>query len=325
MSEETPGPVPVLTWSASRKSIIRAMFEAQKVLGPAKLDKKNGHLNTKYASLESVLKAYQPYTDQGILLTQGASMEADELILQTTLTHVDSEEWVTSVLKVRTHVPESGPPKAGEDKKKARNLLHELGSAITYLRRYAIPPMTGIIAGEDNDGSFGKGKGQPERQQQPPQEVRATPDELERFRAKFNDLAARRFNNTRQADAWLKEQEPSLTSAYKRRLGQILHALAQLPETVAPPSDDDRLSPEKEQKRLFAVLKEKGLEYGEAVCWWAGQNCGWPVGDKGRPSVKSTEPHLVRLASRMLQDMEPDQVAMIFEDYRCWKEDNAKK
>lgn len=98
------------------------------------------------------------------------------------------------------------------------------------------------------------------------------------------------------------------------------------PGASAVPAEDVTEDHAFEQRRFFAVLKEKGLEahYEGAVCWWAGETCGWAKGKKDRPSLSATEPQNVRLASNMLTDMDADQVALILEDYRCWKEDNAK-
>lgn len=103
------------------------------------IEKKNGgSYSFMYAPLDSILEATRkPLTDNGIALVQ----MLDEGALITSLIHEGG-----GIVSGRLDLP-------------AASDIKELGSAITYLRRYAIQAALGIAAEDDDDGSGANGDG----------------------------------------------------------------------------------------------------------------------------------------------------------------------
>jgi hypothetical protein len=120
-----------------------ALAKAQAAFPTVKRDKevkvttKSGATYTfKYAPLESILAAVRgPLSSNGLVLVQ----MLDEGALVTTLLH------------------ESGASIGGRVDLPTTTNIQELGSAVTYLRRYAIQAMLGIAAEEDDDGNSAAG------------------------------------------------------------------------------------------------------------------------------------------------------------------------
>jgi hypothetical protein len=120
-------------------ALAAALAKAQAGFTPVKRDKTvtvqkktGGSYSFKYAPLESVLDAVrQPLADNGLVVLQ----VLDEGNLVTSLIHESGATLTGSV-----------PIPPGSD-------IKELGSAITYLRRYALQALLGIAAEDDDDGS----------------------------------------------------------------------------------------------------------------------------------------------------------------------------
>lgn len=116
-----------------------ALAKAQSGFAPVKRDKTvtvqkktGGSYSFKYAPLESVLDAVrQPLADNGLVVVQ--VLDAGNLV--TSLIHESG-----AVLTGSVPIPPGGD-------------IKELGSAITYLRRYALQALLGIAAEDDDDGS----------------------------------------------------------------------------------------------------------------------------------------------------------------------------
>lgn len=112
--------------------IVKALAKAQGQFKVAVFDKKNPHFKSSYASLESVHNAIR----EGMSLNGLAiSHLIDEGKMLTTLFHA-SGEWLACELKL----PEGLSPQ-------------QLGSALTYFRRYSICCLLAIPSGEDDDGN----------------------------------------------------------------------------------------------------------------------------------------------------------------------------
>lgn len=85
-----------------------------------------------------------------------------------------------------------------------------------------------------------------------------------------------------------------------------------------PPQDEPRLDWETEKKRFMAVLGEKRVKYDDSVKRWAAQRCGWPVPEgQTLPSIKTTPPHLIQVASDYLQEISADEFAAQLEEARA--------
>jgi hypothetical protein len=124
-------------------ALTAALAKSQSAFGAVKRDKKvivqtksGGSYSFDYAPLETILAAVrQPLADNGLVILQ----TLDDGALVTTLLH------------------ESGGQVSGRMALPAANDIKELGSTITYLRRYAIQALLGIAAEDDDDGSRATG------------------------------------------------------------------------------------------------------------------------------------------------------------------------
>jgi ERF superfamily len=105
---------------------------------------------SKYADLASIMEAARaPLAANGLAVTQALHVpEEGGLCLITTLLHT-SGQWIAS----RHPLPTVPRP-------------HELGSALTYARRYSYASLVGIVAEEDDDAEAAQQAGQ--RQGQAP-------------------------------------------------------------------------------------------------------------------------------------------------------------
>ena len=108
-----------------------ALVAAQAELKVVEKEAINPFFKSKYADLPAIVKEYQRvFPKHGLAVTQipeGAG-------LRTTIVHI-SGEFISSVA----------------DLKPVKNDPQAIGSAITYMRRYALAAVCGIVAAEDDD------------------------------------------------------------------------------------------------------------------------------------------------------------------------------
>lgn len=122
--------------------IAAALAKAQGEMGGAVKDSANPFFKSKYADLSSVWDACRaPLTKNGIAVIQSPSAEGLRVSVDTLLTHT-SGQWMRGTVSVN----------AKEDSPQA------VGSAITYLRRYALQSFAGV-APEDDDAEAAHGRG----------------------------------------------------------------------------------------------------------------------------------------------------------------------
>ena len=137
----------------------QALAKAQAEFKPIRFDSQaqlGGGRNYRYASIAAILDGVRPILNKhGILLSQEPSQN-DGVVSVTTRLSL-GEQSISSTL--------SAPMSRGG--------FHELGSAITYLRRYGLASMLGVAAEEDEDGhaaqstsGAGKGTAAPKRARQ---------------------------------------------------------------------------------------------------------------------------------------------------------------
>lgn len=129
----------------------KAMLEAQKKIKHAIKDSKNPHLKNKYASLNAVLDEVKPIlNDNGLVLTQHVvNGPAGHVVVMTRITHAESGAFTQDQLPVPVKHKFKDGVDLGPD-------AQELGSAITYGRRYGLLAMC-AIASEDDDGELATG------------------------------------------------------------------------------------------------------------------------------------------------------------------------
>jgi hypothetical protein len=112
--------------------IVKALAKAQSQFKVAVFDKKNPHFKSSYASLESVHNAVREgLSANGLAIAH--LIEDGKMV--TTLFHT-SGEWIGCELAL----PANLSPQ-------------QLGSALTYFRRYSICCLLAIPSGEDDDGN----------------------------------------------------------------------------------------------------------------------------------------------------------------------------
>ena len=115
-------------------SIYKKLNEFKKSVGAIKKDSTNPHYKNKYASNESVLDTIEkPLLDAGL----GFIQCVEDLNLITTIYDTESDNILTSKIPLILN----------------KNDMQQLGSAITYARRYGLVSMFGLEQ-EDDDGNL---------------------------------------------------------------------------------------------------------------------------------------------------------------------------
>jgi hypothetical protein len=134
--------------SESRELLYTAMAKAQGELSPAPKSSINPHFKSRYADLATCMEAARPVLAKYDLFVSQAistSIETQTVAVTTTIGH-KSGQWMASTVEC----------------KPARGLLpQEVGTAATYLRRYAFSAMIGLITEEDDDGNKAQGLDKP--------------------------------------------------------------------------------------------------------------------------------------------------------------------
>lgn len=143
--------------------LAKALLNVQRQLHPIPKDAENPFTKSWYASLKSVMAACRDaLLDNGIWLCQyPVPVDAPGCLgLVTKLTHAESGQWQSSLAVVP--MPKTDP--------------QGMGSAITYLRRYSLTAMLGMVT-EDDDGerakSGQKSESRPKRTANRPQTLKA--------------------------------------------------------------------------------------------------------------------------------------------------------
>lgn len=117
--------------------IAKALAAAQAEMSNAVLNKTNPHFKSRYADLAAIRDAVMPaLTKHGIAVIQLPTIHNGAFVLITHLRHGGGE------------IIESIYPLPGSSGKP-----QEIGSAITYARRYSLAAMCGISAEEDDDAN----------------------------------------------------------------------------------------------------------------------------------------------------------------------------
>jgi hypothetical protein len=124
-------------------ALAAALAKAQATMGHASKTAENPHFRSRYADLAAVIEATRgPLAAQGLAMVQCPFREGQEVGMVTRLLHA-SGEWIESRLTVLVPQPTA----------------QAVGSALTYLRRYAWQSMVGLAADDDDDGTAAVGPG----------------------------------------------------------------------------------------------------------------------------------------------------------------------
>lgn len=120
-----------------------ALAKAQGAMKVAVFDRQNPHFKNRYASLAATIDAIRtPLADNGLSITQTTHVRDGAFVLITTLRHA-SGQWVASEYPL----PIAAKPQ-------------ELGSALTYARRYSVAAIASIAADDDDDAEGARVQGQ---------------------------------------------------------------------------------------------------------------------------------------------------------------------
>lgn len=121
----------------SDKAFIKAVGEIQN----PKLDGTNPHFRSKYATLEAVLRTIKPVLlKHGLVVVQMPTMAENGVTVETCIVS-ESDVIISSSMTMK---PKDNSP-------------HAVGSCITYIRRYALMSIFGIVGEEDDDGNNAQG------------------------------------------------------------------------------------------------------------------------------------------------------------------------
>lgn len=122
--------------SEDLKELYSALAKAQQEMESAKLDSKNPFFKSTYADLPSVIKASRPYlAKNGLAIIQRImTTENGSLYLATRLCHT-SGQWIESDMPITP----------------SKNSIQDIGSYITYVKRYAYSAMVGVVGDDDDD------------------------------------------------------------------------------------------------------------------------------------------------------------------------------
>lgn len=129
--------------SENVNELFAALSKAQANLRPAQFNKVNPHFKSKYADMTAVLDAVRkPLADHGLAITQTTEVKEGAFVLVTRLGH-SSGQWIAGEYPL----PHGGRP-------------HEVGSAISYAKRYSLSAIVGVSADDDDDANAAQSSGQ---------------------------------------------------------------------------------------------------------------------------------------------------------------------
>lgn len=121
--------------------IASALCKAQGEMQNATMNKVNSYFNSRYATLGAIRDAIrEPLAKNGLCVTQTTAIGEKGIILNTVLIHT-SGQWISSEFPL----PFFAKPQ-------------EMGSALTYAKRYQLSAIVGIAADEDDDANAAEGK-----------------------------------------------------------------------------------------------------------------------------------------------------------------------
>ena len=125
-----------MSTSENINELATALSKAQGATKNATMNRINPHFKSKYADLSSVLDAARaPLAANGLAITQTIEVANGAPLLATTLLH-SSGQWLRSEYPL----PATAKP-------------HEMGSALTYARRYSLAAIICNSSDEDDDAN----------------------------------------------------------------------------------------------------------------------------------------------------------------------------
>ena len=125
------------------KELASALAKAQGEMKNATMNRTNPYFNSKYADYSSVREAIQkPLADNGLSYVHSIECRPNGAVLVTRLIHT-SGQFIASEYPL----PMQGKPQ-------------EMGSILSYARRYSLSGLVGVGADDDDDANAAEDKGQ---------------------------------------------------------------------------------------------------------------------------------------------------------------------
>lgn len=132
--------------------VLSKLMKAKQEIGSVKKDSKNPFHKSNYASLNAYIDASEDcLLNNGLILLEAGNGSFSEPMMVATLLHPESGQWVKSYLPILN-------PKSDSQ---------GLGSAVTYMRRYSLATLLGLVS-EDDDGETAMGRGKTEKKKTEP-------------------------------------------------------------------------------------------------------------------------------------------------------------
>ena len=134
--------------------VLSKLMKAKQKIGSVKKDSKNPFHKSNYASLNAYIDASEEHLlENGLILIQAGNGSFSNPMIVATLTHPESGQWIKSYLPILNPKQDS----------------QGLGAAVTYMRRYSIATLLGLVA-EDDDGETAVGRGRHDSNKKRPEE-----------------------------------------------------------------------------------------------------------------------------------------------------------
>ena len=191
--------------SESTAKLAEALAKAQGVMKAPIKDKtaKAGAYSYSYADLARVFDAVRdPFAANGLAITQVMTSESDKLFLLTRLLHT-SGEWIEGAYPIPANL-------TGQ----------QLGSALTYARRYSLSAIAGIAADDDDDGQAAE-----KERPKPPAKPENVLAALKADAKKAADLG---LLDDFRADPDIKARAATLSPAHLAEFKQVIKDLAEI-------------------------------------------------------------------------------------------------
>ena len=123
--------------------VVSKLMKAKQEIGTVKKDSKNPFHKSNYASLNAYIDASENHLlENGLILIQAGNGSYAEPVIVATLMHPESGQWLKSYLPILN----------------AKQDSQGLGASVTYMRRYSIATLLGLVS-EDDDGETACGRG----------------------------------------------------------------------------------------------------------------------------------------------------------------------
>lgn len=183
----------------SGKNLAQALAAFQAELPKVTLDGTNPHFKSKFASLANMSHVVLPaLAKHGLSFTASPRVTEQGFVLEAALLH-ESGDQITASLPIAAGKPQ------------------DVGSALTYYRRYALAALTGVVADDDDDGNTAQAA-QPTKQAAKPK-VNAPEGWRGKIAAatKMAELTA--IYNAAHDDGWLSDDVLKALSAKKEKEG----------------------------------------------------------------------------------------------------------